>query len=119
MIGWLNRQLSARARSAGPAISHAQAHQRVSPSLTFRKGKAMSRSFSGILFDLDGVLVTGGNLLPGAMETLHALRDAEIPFLILSSMTLAPRAAVLDRFRHAGLDLPLDAMLTPPAATAR
>jgi len=79
----------------------------------------MSRSFSGILFDLDGVLVTGGNPLPGAMETLQTLRDAGIPFLILSNMTLAPRAAVLDRFRRAGLDLPLDTMLTPPAAAAR
>ncbi len=79
----------------------------------------MSRSFSGILFDLDGVLVTGGNPLPGAVETLQALREAGVPFLILSNMTLAPRAAVLERFRRAGLDLPLDAMLTPPAAAAR
>jgi len=79
----------------------------------------MSRSLSGILFDLDGVLVTGGNPLPGAMETLQILREAGVPFLILSNMTLAPRQAVLERFRRAGLDLPLDAMLTPPAAAAR
>ena len=79
----------------------------------------MARPFSGILFDLDGVLVTGGKPLPGAMETLQTLREAGVPFLILSNMTLAPREAVLERFRRAGLDLPLDAMLTPPAAAAR
>jgi HAD superfamily hydrolase (TIGR01458 family) len=79
----------------------------------------MSHLFLGILFDLDGVLVTGGNPLPGAMETLQALREAGVPFLILSNMTLAPRTAILERFRRAGLDLPLDAMLTPPAAAAR
>lgn len=38
----------------------------------------MPHPFSGILLDLDGVLVTGGNPLPGAMETLQALRDAGI-----------------------------------------
>jgi HAD superfamily hydrolase (TIGR01458 family) len=79
----------------------------------------MPHPFSGILFDLDGVLVTGGNPLPGALETLQALREARFPFLILSNMTLAPRTAVLERFRRAGLDLPLNAMLTPPAAAAR
>jgi phospholysine phosphohistidine inorganic pyrophosphate phosphatase len=79
----------------------------------------MPHPFDAILFDLDGVLVTGGKPLPGALETLHALRDARIPFQILSNMTLLPRRAMLERFRASGLDLPLDAMLTPPAAAAR
>jgi HAD superfamily hydrolase (TIGR01458 family) len=76
-------------------------------------------ALSALLFDLDGVLVTGGEPLPGAMDVLQRLSAARFPFLILSNMTLNPRAAVLKRFRAFGLDLPLDAMLTPPAAAAQ
>jgi HAD superfamily hydrolase (TIGR01458 family) len=79
----------------------------------------MTKPFDGILFDLDGVLVSGGKPLPGAVETLQALLAAQFPFLILSNMTLWPRKMMLDRFRRHGLDLPLDRMLTPPAAAAR
>lgn len=79
----------------------------------------MSREFDAVLFDLDGVLVTGGAPLPGAIETLRALLAADIPFIVLSNMTLLPRRFMLDRFRRYGLDLPLDRMLTPPAAAAR
>lgn len=79
----------------------------------------MTKPFDAILFDLDGVLVTGGVPLPSAMETLRALLAAEVPFLILSNMTLLPRQMMLDRFRRYDLDLPLDKMLTPPAAAAR
>lgn len=73
----------------------------------------------GVLFDLDGVLFTGGKPLPGAIDTLRRLRSAGVPFIILSNTTLAPRSAMLDRARDHGLDLPLEAMLTPPAAAAQ
>lgn len=73
----------------------------------------------GLLFDLDGVLVTGGALLPGARETLQTLLDEEVPFRILSNVTLAPRRVVSERFQEAGLDLSVDRVLTPPAAAAR
>lgn len=80
---------------------------------------AMPREFDAVLFDLDGVLVTAGVPLPGALETLQALLSTNIPFLVLSNMTLMPRKFMLDRFRRYGVDLPLDRMLTPPAAAAR
>ncbi len=79
----------------------------------------MSAPIRGFLFDLDGVLVTGGQALPGAIATLQRLCDTGVPFLILTNMTLWPRSAVFDRFRQHGLDLPLDCMLTPPVAAAR
>jgi phospholysine phosphohistidine inorganic pyrophosphate phosphatase len=79
----------------------------------------VSRQFDGILFDLDGVLVTGGSPLPGAVETLQTLLAAGVPFLILSNMTLWSRRMMLDRFRRYGLDLAIDRMLTPPAAATR
>lgn len=76
----------------------------------------MSKQFDAVLFDLDGVLVTGGHPLLGAVETLKALLAAGVPFMILSNMTLLPRKTMLDRFRRQGLDLGLDKMMTPPAA---
>lgn len=79
----------------------------------------ISSPFSSVLLDLDGVLMTGGQLLPGALETLQALRKADFPFLILTNTTLFSRELILERFRQAGLDLSVDTILTPPAAAAR
>lgn len=76
-------------------------------------------TINGLLLDLDGVLVTGGKPLPGSLETLQTLLDKDIPFRIVSNMTLAPRRVVIERFQEAGLDLSVDQMLTPPAAAAR
>ena len=79
----------------------------------------MTRQLDGVLFDLDGVLVTGGSPLPGALETLQTLLTAGVPFSVLSNMTLWPRKLMLDRFRRHGINLALDRMLTPPAAATR
>jgi HAD superfamily hydrolase (TIGR01458 family) len=77
-----------------------------------------SNSIKGLLLDLDGVLMTGGQPLPGAVDTLNTLRRAGVPFLIVSNVTLHPRRLILKRFASYGVDLPLTAMLTPPAAAA-
>lgn len=78
-----------------------------------------TETMEGILFDLDGVLVTGGKPLPGAIETLGALQRANIPFQILSNMTLQPRAAIRKRFSEHGVELNPAQILTPPAAAAQ
>lgn len=78
-----------------------------------------SQQLEGILFDLDGVLMIGGQPVPGALETLRTLSDAGVPFRILSNITMSPRQAVLERFRQFGINLPPDLLLTPSAAAVR
>jgi HAD superfamily hydrolase (TIGR01456 family) len=52
----------------------------------------------GFAFDVDGVLLRGGQALPGAKESLHKLRSLQIPFVVLTNnggMTEEARAAEL------------------------
>ena len=44
--------------------------------MSFRKTKA---------FDIDGVLVRGPEVLPGARESLRALEDARVPFVFVTN----------------------------------
>ncbi len=79
----------------------------------------MDAELDGLLFDLDGVLVTGGEPLPGVVEMLRGLLDARFPFRILSNTTLVPRRLIVERFRAYGVPLTVEMILTPPAAAAR
>lgn len=56
----------------------------------FRKtplGGCISRRFSsfGVVFDIDGVLVRGRQVLAGAEESVHRLRDARVPFAFMTN----------------------------------
>lgn len=79
----------------------------------------MTEPIRGFLFDLDGVLATGGHPLPGAVDTLRALQARRIPFAIVSNATLVPRTRFAELFAQHGLNVPVSAMVTPPAAAAR
>ena len=45
----------------------------------------------GFLFDLDGVFLQSGRLLPGALETIKVLKDKSIPFRFLTNTTTKNR----------------------------
>ncbi|CAM9761986.1 unnamed protein product [Laminaria digitata] len=45
---------------------------------------AMRSSFA-MAFDIDGVLVRGPEVLPGARESLRALEDARVPFVFVTN----------------------------------
>jgi HAD superfamily hydrolase (TIGR01458 family) len=72
-----------------------------------------------VLIDLDGVLVTGGRPLPGAVETIGALREREIPFRCVTNTTRSARATIAERLASLGFDIPADWIFTPSAAAIR
>ncbi|CAB1105712.1 unnamed protein product [Ectocarpus sp. CCAP 1310/34] len=43
------------------------------------------KSFFGVAFDIDGVLVRGQEVLPGARESLKALEDARVPYVFVTN----------------------------------
>jgi ribonucleotide monophosphatase NagD (HAD superfamily) len=51
----------------------------------------------GFLIDLDGTIVEGGGLIPGALEALNALIQRGVPFRIVTNTTSKPRSAILAR----------------------
>ena len=50
----------------------------------------------GIVFDIDGVLVRGRNVIPTAQKAIHKLEENNIPFCLLYTSP-SPRDATLSR----------------------
>ena len=78
----------------------------------------------GFMFDVDGTLVLGDRsghgyvALPGAVETLTALKDRGIPFVLLTNGSAYPASEQAPRLRAIGLPVEDWQMLTPSSVTA-
>ena len=71
------------------------------------------------LMDMDGVLVHEANALPGADRFLDALRERELPFLLLTNNSIYTRRDLAARLAASGLDVPEERIWTSASATAR
>jgi len=74
---------------------------------------------AAFLMDLDGVLVRGTQLIPGAAAFVERLRGCGIPFLILTNNSLYTPRDLQARLLHSGLDVPAEALYTSALATAQ
>ena len=72
-----------------------------------------------ILTDMDGVILSGSTLIPGARDFIERLRAKEIPFLIFTNNSLYTRRDLQVRLHHMGLDVPQEAIFTSALATAQ
>jgi HAD superfamily hydrolase (TIGR01458 family) len=73
----------------------------------------------GFLIDLDGTLYVGDQLVPGARDFVHRLREREIPHAFVTNITSRPRSQVLSRIREKGIEIDPSHVLTAPIATKR
>lgn len=71
------------------------------------------------LMDMDGVLVHEAEALPGADRWLAALRERDLPFLLLTNNSIYTRRDLAARLRASGLDVPEEFIWTSASATAR
>ncbi|MDR7252913.1 NagD protein [Nocardioides sp. BE266] len=72
------------------------------------------------LTDMDGVLVREEDPIPGAKEFIAALRDQDIPFLVLTNNSIfTPRDLRVRLLRSSGIDVPEDRIWTSALATAQ
>ena len=69
----------------------------------------------GLLLDIDGVLHVGDEPLPGAVETLAALRERAAGIRLVTNTTSKPRAAIAARLAAMGFALEPEEVLTPAA----
>jgi NagD protein len=69
--------------------------------------------------DMDGVLVHDEQAIPGAADFLDALREREVPFLVLTNNSIYTRRDLAARLRTSGLEVPEEAIWTSALATAR
>ncbi|GHO82136.1 HAD-IIA family hydrolase [Dictyobacter formicarum] len=71
------------------------------------------------LIDMDGVLVWGSSLLPGAADFIHKLQDKGIPFLIFTNNSMYTPRDLQVRLSYMGLNVPADAIFSSALATAQ
>lgn len=70
------------------------------------------------LIDMDGVLVQGRRLVPGAPDFLDRLRAAGSPFLVLTNNSIFTPGDLSHRLRASGLTVERDRIFTSAMATA-
>ncbi len=70
------------------------------------------RRFSAYLFDLDGTIYLGDELLPGAAALLSALRNVDLPVKFLSNNPTKSRAAYVERLRRLGIAVEPEEIVT-------
>jgi NagD protein len=70
------------------------------------------------LIDMDGVIVRGSELIPGADQFLDRLRTRGIKFLILTNNPLYTPSDLLHRLQRIGVNLTTDHLYTSALATA-
>ena len=71
------------------------------------------------LTDMDGVLLRGTTLIPGAIEFIQRLRIKELPFLILTNNSQYTPRDLQVRLLYMGLEVPPEAIFTSALATAQ
>ncbi len=71
------------------------------------------------LIDMDGVLVTGRTLIPGADQFIERMRTCGTKFLILTNNPLYTQRDLEHRLNSIGLKVPAESIFTSAIATAR
>jgi HAD superfamily hydrolase (TIGR01458 family) len=74
--------------------------------------------WQGFLLDVGGVLRVGSAAAPGAAETVAWLREARVPFRLLSNTTTTSRGALAEELTAMGMPIAPDEILTATTATA-
>ena len=75
-------------------------------------------AIGGVLFDIDGVLVTSWKPIAGARETLRVLADRQIARSYLTNTTTKTRVQIADLLSDAGMDVSADEVITAAVLTA-
>jgi NagD protein len=71
------------------------------------------------LIDMDGVLVSGKDPIPGAIQFIERLKSREIKFLVLTNNSLFTPGDLSHRLHTAGLEIGPELIFTSAIATAR
>lgn len=77
----------------------------------------MAHKINGLLFDLDGVMYVGDQVIDGAVETIRAVQERGIPHRFVTNTTTKSREDLSRKLRSLGLPVePNDIFSAPYAA---
>ena len=82
-------------------------------------GQSELQGVQAYLMDMDGVLVRGTQLIPGADEFIARLRQRGVPFLILTNNSLYTPRDLQVRLANIGLHVQQEELFTSALATAQ
>ena len=71
------------------------------------------------LLDMDGVLVRGSTLIPGADTFIERIKARGVPYLVLTNNPVYTPGDLSHRLSAIGLDIPAERIFTSAMATAR
>ncbi len=77
------------------------------------------RGIKNYLIDMDGVLVSGSTMIPGADAFIGRLKEHQVTFLVLTNNPLYTPGDLAHRLQTIGLDVPPERIFTSAMATAR
>ena len=72
----------------------------------------------GFLIDMDGVIYSGGQLIPGAVDFIGELLDQEIPFMFLTNNSQRTRRDIMTRLNRLSISVSEKHIFTCADATA-
>lgn len=75
--------------------------------------------YNGFMIDMDGTVYKGGNVIPGAIDFIAALKRKGIPFVFLTNNSSGPRTRYYDKLIRMGFDVSPENVLTSMTATIR
>jgi HAD superfamily hydrolase (TIGR01458 family) len=78
----------------------------------------MPETERALLIDLDGVIYSAGEAIPGARETIAWLAEQHVPRLFVTNTTSQPRAAIVARLAAMDIHIRESEILTPPIVAA-
>ena len=70
----------------------------------------------GILLDLSGVLYTGDNPVPGAIDSIKKLSETGLPVRYITNTTRSPRHTIIERLGNMGFNISPEEVFTAPIA---
>lgn len=72
-----------------------------------------------VLMDMDGVLIRGSQVIPGAVDFIERLKRDAVPFMVLTNNSRFTPRDLHARLASIGLDIPEKNIFTSALATAR
>ncbi|MEZ4732185.1 MAG: TIGR01458 family HAD-type hydrolase [Caldilineaceae bacterium] len=73
----------------------------------------------GLLIDIEGVLIRGTEVIPGAQEALETLRARGIPYRFITNTTIYCRHTLVERLQALGFPIQLEELFTATYVAAR
>lgn len=76
-------------------------------------------AIDGLLIDIEGVLIRGTEVIPGAQEALETLRARGIPYRFITNTTIYCRHTLVERLQAMGFPIQLEELFTATYVAAR